>query len=249
MPTTQRKDMQQRRPSLDRVGLFPRHLTATPSWLSDLAIEQVHALATHVLARHTEQGLRSVAITSALAGEGKTTVSLALAEKLATADKRILIIDLDTHRGTLSREAQLDEVAGALETSYSKNEIAPFHSFATDCRNVFIMPTGRVDSRASIPLVSSERIARLMKRALEDFDIVVLDCPPLLPVADTHVIGDSVDASILVVRAGSTPKEVLEQALLEFGREKFFAAVLNRARPHNIPYFREVYGYYRRPKP
>ena len=74
-----------------------------------------------MVAHHTEQGLRTLAITSALAGEGKTTVSLALAEKLATTDKRILVIDLDTHRGTLSYEAELDGVAGALESSAPRN--------------------------------------------------------------------------------------------------------------------------------
>ena len=183
----------------------------------------------------------------------------ATAEQRAAGDRvtdvRLDVQELVIPRGsTVGVSAVLldddgNEVSGALETSHSKNGIAPFHSYATDCGNVFIMPTGRVNPREGVPLVSSERIARLMKRALEDFDIVVLDCPPLLPVADTHVIGDSVDASILVVRAGTTPKEVLEQALLEFGREKFFAAVLNRARPHNIPYFHEVYGYHRRPRP
>ena len=74
---------------------------------------------------------------------------------------------------------------------------------------------------------------------------MLLDRPPLLPVADTHVIGDAADSAILVVRANRTPREVLKQALKEFGAEKFFAAVLNRAHPYNIPYFREVYGYYR----
>ena len=87
----------------------------------------------------------------------------------------------------------------------------------------------------------------LVQRALQEFDLVVLDCPPLLPVADTHVIADIADRTVLVVRANSTPKQVVEQALREFDREKLFAAILNRAQPQFIPYFREVYGYYRRP--
>ena len=86
----------------------------------------------------------------------------------------------------------------------------------------------------------------LLSLFLEEFDIVLLDCPPLLPVADAHVIAEVADVAILVVRANSTPKQLLEQALKEFGEKKFFAAILNRAKPYNIPYFREVYGYYRR---
>ena len=83
----------------------------------ELAQEQIHAMATHILARHAEGKLRTLAVTSALAGEGKTTMSLALAEKLSKTGKKILIIDLDAHRATLSRDAELDDAAGAMQSS------------------------------------------------------------------------------------------------------------------------------------
>ena len=235
-------------PSIDRLVDYPGHLDTNRGWLSTLAEEQIHALATHVLARHTEQGLRTVALTSALAGEGKTTLTLALAEKLASADKRVLIIDLDTHRSTLSRSAQLHERQGAMESAPGQNSDADgsFNVYPTSCRGVSIMPTGRINLATGIPLLSPARISDLCSRAFENHDIVLLDCPPLMPVADTHVIGDVADTAILVVKAGATPRDVLDKALADFGKEKFFAAVLNRARPSAIPYFHEVYGYYRR---
>ncbi len=229
------------------LAVYPKHLSGAAGWLNNLAKEQIHALATHTLARHTEQGLRTLAVTSSVAGEGKTTVSLALAEKLAAAGKRVLIIDLDTHRGTLSAEAKLGALSGAMESSAKRNgSPVEFHAYKTDRDGVSIMPTGRVDMTHGAPVLDPERIQALVQRALEAHDIVLLDCPPLLPVADTYVIGEVADSAILVVRAGSTPREVLEHALEEFGKEKFFAAILNRAKPYHIPYFREVYGYYRR---
>jgi Mrp family chromosome partitioning ATPase len=234
----------ERRPSLERVGTYPTHIATDAGWLSNLANEQIHALATHTLAHHCEHGMRTLAITSAMAGEGKTTVSLALAQKLAAADKRVLLVDLDTHRGTLSRSAALDEVSGAMESSQGNG--AAFHSYATSCPGVSIMPTGTIDPTSGVPLLDPERVRRIVRRGLEEYDIVLLDCPPLLPVADTHVIADVADNAILVVRANSTPRKILEQALVQFGKDKFFAAILNRARPNDIPYFREVYGYYRR---
>jgi len=228
-------------------AVYPRSIADTTSWLSNLAKEQIHALATHTLARHTEKGLRTLAVTSSLAGEGKTTVSLALADKLAAAGKRVLIIDLDTHRGTLSAQANLAAVSGAMESCAKANgKPITFHSYETDREGVSIMPTGQIDMVDGAPVLNPERIQALVQRALEQNDIVILDCPPLLPVADTHVIGEIADSAILVVRAGATPRDVLEQALKEFGKDKFFAAILNRAKPHHIPYFREVYGYYRR---
>ena len=148
-----------------------------------------------------------------------------------------------------SRESELEDLPGAFEMSRSNgNGMAPLHCYATDCRGVSIMPTGVIDiDEEGVPLLAPDHVSHLVQRSLEEFDIVLLDCPPLMPVADTHVIGNVADSAILVVRANSTPKPVLARALEDFGREKFFAAILNRALPHNIPYFREVYGYYRRP--
>ena len=136
-----------------------------------------------------------------------------------------------------------------LESSDQKNNTGRLHAYSTDRPNVFIMPVGKIDLShiGGVPLLDPVRVQALVQRALEEFDVVVLDCPPLLPVADTHVIADIADRTVLVVRANSTPKQVVEQALKEFDREKLFAAILNRAQPQFIPYFREVYGYYRRP--
>jgi Mrp family chromosome partitioning ATPase len=240
-----------RAPALrEHKGVFPNHITPGGGWLSSLAHEQIHALATHVIAHHAEHSLRTLAVTSALAGEGKTTLSLALAEKLSRADKRILVIDLDTHRATLSGEASLEGVEGALESSTPlANGELRLHAYPTDRPNVFIMPVGKIDLShvGGVPLMDPPRVQALVQRALQEFDLVVLDCPPLLPVADTHVIAEVADRALLVVRANSTPKQIVEQALKEFDRQKLFAAILNRAQPQFIPYFREVYGYYRRP--
>lgn len=232
----------------DRKGVFPAHIAPGGGWLSGLAHEQIHALATHVIAHHTDHGLRTLAITSALAGEGKTTLSLALADKLSRSGKRILVIDLDTHRATLSSDAGLDGVDGAMESS-QRDGPDVLHAYPTDRPGVFLMPVGKLDlsTIGGVPLLDPARVQMLVQRSLEEFDFVLLDCPPLLPVADTHVIADIADRTVLVVRAHSTPKQIVEQALREFDSGKLFAAILNRAQPQFIPYFREVYGYYRRP--
>jgi Mrp family chromosome partitioning ATPase len=231
-----------------RTASYPLHFKRYRGWSGQLAQEQIHALATHVLARHTERNLRALAVTSALAGEGKTTVTLALAEKLAQAAKRILILDLDAHRATLSHECGLDDAAGALQSSDPRDPTnLDFHVYSSTIPGISIMPAGFPEPGAQgPPILSPVHVGILVLRALEEYDMVLLDCPPLLPVADTHVIGEVVDKALLVVRAGVTPRDMVDQAVEEFGRDKFLAAVLNRTRPQDIPYFREVYGYYRR---
>jgi len=237
-------------PSSERanhVAVLPERLAKSGSWESTLALEQIHVLATHVLARHAAKTLNSIAVTSALSSEGKTTIALCLARKVAAAGKRVLVVDLDTHRGTLSDEVTLPDARGVMELLTGPETNGDLPVYQSDCAGLFVLPRGRMNGQDAIPLPQRDRIRSLIGRALQQrFDILVLDCPPLVPVADSFVIRDVVDTAIMVVRANSTPRQVVETAVTEFGTSKFMAAVLNRASPSDIPYFREVYGYYRR---
>jgi len=227
-------------------AVLPEHLTASGSWASTLALEQIHVLATHVLARYGERPFASVAITSALPGEGKTTITLALAQRLAQARKRVLVVDFDLHRCALTREVLLESARGVMEAIADGSVHTPLPWYPTECPGLCITPRGAVPNQRSLPLPDKARIQGVLARAREQgFELVVVDCPPLVPVADAHVIGEAVDGAVMVVRANATPRPVVEQAVEEFGRDRFFAAVLNRASPGRIPYFREVYGYYR----
>ncbi|MCI0634432.1 MAG: hypothetical protein L0206_11040, partial [Actinobacteria bacterium] len=175
-----------------RRGRLPRRI-APNGWLAGLAHEQIHALATHVLAHHTDHGLRTLAVTSTLAGEGKTTLSLALADKLSDARRRILVIDLDIHRATLSVETGLDGAEGAMESSHRDAPDPVAHVYATDRPGVFVMPVGKLGltrRRASrwerwplrtreepfpgVPIIDPARVRLLVQGALVQFDLVIL---------------------------------------------------------------------------
>lgn len=230
--------------AVSKVGSFPNYLPKKGSWGAALAQEQLHALATHLLARAAHDGLHTVGITSSMAGEGKTTVSLGLAERLAGSGKRVLLIDLDTHRASLTRSLGLGRVPGVREAR--ENGTSASRPAATDLPGVEVLPAGGVPGVNGFPVLEKGFLNRLLEPLRGEYDFVLMDCPPMVPVAETFVVREVVDGVIFVVRANVTPREVVQQALRDFGTEKLFAAVLNRARPHNIPYFREVYGYYRR---
>ena len=101
--------------STRRRIVLPRVFAAAPEWASDMAREQIRALAVHILARCGEGDFRTIAVTSALAGEGKTSVAMAVAERLARAGRRVLLVDLDLHRRTLTQLLGLEGVPGAAE--------------------------------------------------------------------------------------------------------------------------------------
>jgi succinoglycan biosynthesis transport protein ExoP len=232
--------------SAPRQAILPEHLTTSGSWASTLALEQIHVLATHLLARFGDRPFASIAVTSSLPGEGKTTIALALAQRLVGARRRVVVIDFDLHRRALTSEVRLKDARGVVDLVLDADAAAPLPVYPSGCEGLYIAPSGSRPSQRSLPLPDKARVQAILEKArAQGFDIAIADCPPIVPVADAHVIGEVVDGAVMVVRAHSTPRPVVEQAVNEFGRDRFFAAVLNRASPSRIPYFREVYGYYR----
>ena len=227
-------------------AIFPRYMPSEQGWAPTVALEQLHALTTHILVHAGQHNTRVLGITSAVAGEGKTTITLGLAERLGAAGKKVQIIDLDTHRRTLSLEAQLGDSSGVREASCADVRIEDLKASQTNRPNISILPSGARNGDMDCPVLEARFLQEIIHHALRDNDFVLLDCPPLMPVAETHVVREAVDGIVLVVRATSTPREIVATALDEFGKDKLIAAVLNRAQPNAIPYFREVYGYYRR---
>ena len=151
-----------------------------------------------------------LAITSAMPGEGKTTSAINLAIMFAQAGKDTLLIEADLRRPRvveyLGREGlkevgltqllngELDiEKTKDLEKSMGKSEI----------ENLTVMTTGKIPPNPS-ELLNSPRFARLVELLREQYEYIIFDCPPLLPVSDAAIISTKTDGTILIVRAGST---------------------------------------------
>ena len=227
---TEKKKKTRARKALQTLG-------SRRNWASNIAREQLQALGTHLLARRHSESFQTIAITSALAGEGKTTISLSLAQLLAEAGLKVLLIDLDSHRRNLSRLLGFDD-----SSSQNGNGAVP-RAVETELPGVSVIPAQALHLR---PILQQSALQDLLDKTRTGFDIVLLDCPPMLPVADAHIIGAVADRAILVIRAGLTPHEIVDQAINDLGRDKILGAVLNRVQPSNIPYFKAIYGYYRR---
>jgi Mrp family chromosome partitioning ATPase len=145
------------------------------------------------------------------------------------------------HRRTLSHLLHMQDAPGAAEAVTSM-DVTSVSTYRTNRRWLSVLPAGSSEDR----VLSRCALERLCQRTRGVADIVLLDCPPLLPVAEAYTIGDVAGGTVLVVRAAQTPYDVLASALCGFATEKILGAVLNRAAPSRIPYFRKIYGYYER---
>jgi succinoglycan biosynthesis transport protein ExoP len=142
---------------------------------------------------------RSIVITSACGGEGKTTLAAQLAERCANAGLATLLIDADLRNPTLSRMFDRPEARGLVDVL--RGEAMPEEAIAVigDAGGFHFLPAGstRVDPGR---LLQSDRLSRLLARARESFDLVIVDAPPVLPVPDALTIGRWVDGAVLAVR-------------------------------------------------
>jgi capsular exopolysaccharide synthesis family protein len=195
---------------------------------------------------------RVIALTSAGPQEGKTTVASNLALALAEIGRRVLLIDGDLRKPRLH---EIFHVANEWGLSDLLDGTKPPEGLEamvvkTDYRDLYLLPAGTVASSIS-NLLHSPRVVELLQRMRQQFDMVIIDTPPMLQMPDARVLGRLADGVILVVRSARTAKETVAtagQRLAEDGT-RVLGTVLNEWDPRNASHTGYGYGYqsYSRP--
>ncbi len=188
---------------------------------------------------------RVMAITSAQPGEGKTTAALTLAITFAQAGKKVLLIDADLRNPSLHRLLELDNNLGL--TNYLAADAQPVEvAQPVLLDNLFAIPSGTLPPNP-VELLSTPKMAALLSLAAEKFDQVILDCPPVLGLADALILGNMAQATLLVMAAGNTPRPVLQDAIkrLRSAQVHILGAMVNKldTRDHSYGYHYH-YHYY-----
>jgi len=213
-----------------------------------LAAECYRAMLTSVLLSH-ETPPAVILVTSALPGEGKTTVSTNLAIALARSHKRVLLVDTDLRRPSVHRAMRLTATAGLgaiLRKSATFEEVVI--GFA-GVPNLFVLPVGPVNPPDDTELLVSG-FKDLVARWRQEFDHIIIDTPPVLAVTDAVRMSVEADSVILVVRAGEVTKDefLRAQDLLLKVNARLSGFVLNGGDLGSSD-FRYYYGYYSRDEP
>jgi capsular exopolysaccharide synthesis family protein len=150
------------------------------------------------------RSVKTVAITSAVAGEGKSTVARNLAVVMAEAGRRVVLVDTDPRRPRFDVVGLTDVLA---ERVTLDEALQPWNGLV-------VLTFG---TEAPDPGGASERMTDLLATLRDRFDVVVIDTPPLVPFADAAVLSSVVDGTVLVVRYGKTPAAQVHQALESLG--------------------------------
>jgi capsular exopolysaccharide synthesis family protein len=194
------------------------------------------------LREHGDAGkLKTLLITSPLSSDGKSTVILNLATALAERGRRsVLLIDADLHRSHLVEKLGLNTWTGLTECLHDGCD--PHTAIRRiDPLGWHLLPSGEPRKNPT-ELLQTPALANVIRSAAAHFDWVLIDSPPAVLLTDAVSLQQHVDATLLVVRAGQTPREAIEQATALLGTRKMFGVVLNGLDARNHPYSK--YRYY-----
>jgi succinoglycan biosynthesis transport protein ExoP len=183
----------------------------------------------------------AIMLTSALPGEGKSTVAASLARVATESGERILLVDSDLRQPRIASILNLEGEIGLPELLRSDADLNACVQFDPHSDLYVVGGYHRVPGREAFRLLSSKQMNRFLQLARTNFDFVVIDAPPLLPVADPRALIEHVDGIALVVASMKTPKDAVETALHECPelQEKLTGVVLNGAADDVNRYYRE----------
>jgi capsular exopolysaccharide synthesis family protein len=204
--------------------------------------EELRALRAKVQALSQLRTLRCVAMTSALPGEGKSTISVGLATAFARGQgARILLVEADLRRPTISKALGLPPAPGLAEWLNGDLDEVPIRR--VEPGGFFLLVAGQI-GLARPEVLGAHLMEALVRAAREAFDFTLFDAPPILPVADTILLQELVDGFLLVARSRSTPREAILESLAKLQSEKIIGVVLNDHREYEHSYSSRAYERY-----
>jgi non-specific protein-tyrosine kinase len=154
---------------------------------------------------------RTLLITSSSPSEGKSTTAANLAVSIAQVGKRVILVDMDLRRPTLHKMFHMENTRGVTSALLQDGVMLTEHVFATEIDNLYLMPSGPQPPKPA-DLLQTQRAIDLIEGLKSMSDVVILDTPPILAVADPVLLARMCDAALLVVRAETTKIGALRQA-------------------------------------
>ena len=216
---------------------FPKQLNLVSKWRPQSVVAEQFRVAATRLDLLGDRSMGNVAlISSAMKGEGKTSTTANLAYTLARdLDEPTLIIDCDYKCPNLHNVFTLPTYPGVAD--YLAGEV-PLESCFQQIQDLplWVMPAGDMESNP-VSLSKLQHLSSLIESVRSRYRFIILDCPPILPLADINVLSEFADILLMVVRSGVTPKDVVQKAKEMLHSSKPTRLILNDAWTQGVPYY------------
>jgi capsular exopolysaccharide synthesis family protein len=207
------------------------------------AAEAYRTLRTSIQFAGLDHKCRSIVVTSSSPGEGKSTTVANFGVVVAQTGSRVCLIDSDLRRPTLHRIFGLGNSRGlttALLEGLSLTEVAQ----PTSVPNLSVLTSGPLPPNPA-ELVGSNRMREALDAAVADFDLVLLDSPPVVSVADAVALATFADGVVMVVQTGKVPQEVIRRATAQIlaVKGRILGVVMNGVNLKRDGYYYDYYRY------
>jgi len=227
----------------DRMLHFRKHRIAVLSDPNGIAAQQYGILALKVQKWMGKAGGTVLAVTSSTGAEGKSLTALNLSASLASSlDGGVLLIDCDLRLPQVHERLGIDGGHGFGDL-LEDPRLDPA-AFLSRVGSLDVLPAGsRVNSGSAV--LSGSRMRDVLAKLRKQYRLIVLDCPPVVPIADSHAISELADGVVMVVRARATRPELFRRATASLDAKNLLGVVLNDVEYEATPYA-YAYRYYRR---
>jgi non-specific protein-tyrosine kinase len=194
-------------------------------------VEAFRVLRTNLQYSALDKPLRTMMITSPSPGEGKSLTLANLGVVMAQSGQRVILVDTDLRRPMLHKIFGLSNRYGLSDTVLHSTSSITERMQTTETRNLFVLTSGPLPPNPA-EVLGSDRFREIIEGLKQSADIVLMDSPPVLAVADATILGTQVDGVILVARSGRTGRNEAERAVENLLRVRvhLLGAILNRAR-------------------
>lgn len=205
--------------------------------------EQYRTIRTNLEFTAVDDDLQTMVITSASSGEGKSTTSSNLAVVYAQQGKRVLLVDCDMRRPTAHFTFRLSNGIG-LSTVLAKKTTVEKATHSTQIENLDLIAAGPIPPNPS-ELLSSKMMDRVLEELRANYDIIILDAPPMMQVADTRLLARKVDGVVLVVGCDKSDRQMVVKAKeqLTLAEAHILGVVLNKREPQGSDDYYYYYAY------
>ncbi|MCK8059900.1 MULTISPECIES: CpsD/CapB family tyrosine-protein kinase [unclassified Fusibacter] len=201
--------------------------------------EAYRAIRTNIKFANVDQNITTMMVTSATAGEGKTTTLCNIAMTFVANGSKVLIVDCDLRKPRVHKFFEISNAKGVTDVLLNQEPYQEYVQQVVDGQ-LHVLTAGAIANSPS-ELLSSNAMKNLLEQLRSDYDYIFFDTPPVLPVTDAVILGTMIDGALLVCNSGVVKKHLAAAAkdkLLNVGT-KLMGVVLNK-----IPMKGDKYHYY-----
>ena len=208
--------------------------------------EAIKTVRTNLKFSSSDKKIKTILVTSATSGEGKSFISANLAIDYASSGKKVLLIDCDLRKGrqqdifNIVTNSRMGLSNLLIDDSWKKN-LGEYIS-DTEYKNLNVLSTGTIPPNPSV-LLESLKLEKIVEELKNKYDVIIFDSTPVIGLTDTLIVSRLADIVLLVARARKTTPELLESAkrALENVNASIGGVILNRVEFYNRNYYKKYY--------